>query len=124
MKVSIKKQIEALKEDARALEHMVREVNSWDGSLDSYEAYEFDDDFFNTFFQGKPEEAARATFFGSIQNWMDAYIRFNGYGNLESLSEYEYDRELLSGADEIIERFTELADDEHVDVDFLLENWG
>jgi len=79
-------------------------VNGWDGSLESYEVYEFDDDFFNTYFEGKPEEAARATFFGKIENWNDEYIRFNGYGNLESLNDYAYEKELNKGADEIIDR--------------------
>lgn len=52
------------------------------------EIYTFDDDFFEMFFEGKPMEAARATSFGSV-NWSDNYIKFNGYGNLESLSDYE-----------------------------------
>ena len=51
--------------------------------------YDFDEEFFETAFGNDPIEAARATFFGNIQNWSDEYIRFNGYGNLESLSEYD-----------------------------------
>lgn len=50
--------------------------------------YDFDDDFFNTFFEGKPLEAVRSCFFGDIKNWGDEFIRFNGYGNLESISQY------------------------------------
>lgn len=51
--------------------------------------YNFDDEFFNMAFEGKePIEICRATFFGNIQNWSDEYIRFNAYGNLESLSEF------------------------------------
>jgi hypothetical protein len=102
--------LEANKDNTKLLRQLVQEVNSWDGSLDSYEVYDFDDDFFDTYFEGKPEEAARATFFGKIQNWMDDYIRFNGYGNLESVSEYQYNKELLSGADEIIDITLEVAD--------------
>lgn len=60
-----------------------REYNSED------EIYEFDEDFFNTFFEGNPMEAVRSCFFGNIQNWNDEYIRFNGYGNLVSMSELE-----------------------------------
>lgn len=48
----------------------------------------FDEEFFDTFFENKPMEAARATFFGNIENWADDYIKFNAYGNLESVSEY------------------------------------
>jgi hypothetical protein len=47
------------------------------------EIFEFDDDFFGTFFSDKPMEAARATAFGNV-NFGHEYIRFNGYGNLET----------------------------------------
>lgn len=52
------------------------------------EIFHWDDDFFDIFFEGKPQEAARAASFGQL-NWSDEYIKFNGYGNLESMSEYE-----------------------------------
>ena len=63
------------------------------------ELFEFDDDFFDTYFAGKPLDAVRACFFGKIQNWSDEWIKFNGYGNLVSLSDYE--------AEEWAEMFTE-----------------
>lgn len=47
------------------------------------EIYDFDEDFFETFFSGKPYEAARATAFGDV-NWGHDYVTFNGYGNLET----------------------------------------
>lgn len=50
--------------------------------------YNFDEEFFDMAFSS-PMDAARATFFGNIQSWNDEYIRFNAYGNLESLSEYD-----------------------------------
>lgn len=50
--------------------------------------HEFDDDFFDVYFSNKME-VCRATFFGEINNWLDPYIRFNGYGNLESLTQNE-----------------------------------
>lgn len=63
-------------------------LNLWNEycSENSYfddEIYYFDDEFFSMFFEGKPMEAARAASFGSL-NWSDEYIRFDGYGNLES----------------------------------------
>lgn len=48
----------------------------------------FEEDFFETFFSNKMD-AVCATFFGNIQNWCDPYIKFNGYGNLESLNEFQ-----------------------------------
>lgn len=62
----------------------------------------FDEDFFEMAFSN-PMEAARATFFGDIKNWSDEYIRFNGYGNLESVSEYDVEDEIDGYLEEIFE---------------------
>ena len=51
--------------------------------------YVFDEDFFNMFYEDNPMEAVRACFFGNIKNWSDEYLRFNGYGNIVSMDEYE-----------------------------------
>ncbi len=50
--------------------------------------FSFDEEFFNTFFSS-PMDAVRACFFGNIESWNDEYIKFNGYGNLESLCTYK-----------------------------------
>ena len=55
------------------LKDMVNECNSWNGSLEDYYVYSFDEEFFEMFFEN-PMEAARATFFGNIQNWYDFYL--------------------------------------------------
>lgn len=119
--LTVAEKIKTLGDNVEALGEMVREVNGWNGGLDSYEVHEFDDDFFNTYFEGKPEEAARATHFGEIESWTDEYIRFNGYGNLESLSDYRYEQELLDGKDEIIEQFLELLEEGNVDAEYIIE---
>jgi len=67
------------------------------------ELFEFDDDFFNTFYDNDPAGAARACFFGNISNWSDEYIRFNGYGNLVSMSEWEAEEWADDYKDEIYE---------------------
>lgn len=47
------------------------------------------DDFFNMFFDGKePMEIFRLGCFSQI-SWSDEYIKFNGYGNLESMNTHE-----------------------------------
>ena len=52
--------------------------------------YNFDEEFFDMAFGGKePIEICRATFFGKINSWSDEYIRFDAYGNLKSLSEFD-----------------------------------
>lgn len=117
-----REKIDEYKDNADVLRQFVQEVNSYDGTLESYEWQEFDDDFFDTYFSGKPDEAARAVFFGEIQNWMDEYIRFNAYGNLESANDFTVDKELIEGADEILDRVAELVDEGNIDIEWILEH--
>lgn len=63
--------------------------------------FTFDEEFFETSFISA-FDAARAVHYGTI-NWCDEYIRFNGYGNLESLSEHELSLEADGYIDEIYE---------------------
>lgn len=88
--------------------------------------YDFDDEFFEMAFEGKePMEICRATFFGHITSWNDEYIRFNAYGNLESLSEYdaveeiyEYDAvEEIYEYEDVWEDYIESEEDEDEDED-------
>lgn len=114
---------EYLLENLDELKNIVGEINSWDGSLDYLEYYENDEEFFNMYFEGKPMEVARATYYGNY-NFMDEYVHFNGYGNLDSCSEYEYEEELKSYIDEIIDRLIEEKDNLYLDseIEELLEN--
>ena len=64
--------------------------------------HSFDEEFFETYFSN-PMDAARATFFGEIDSWSDEYIRFNGYGNLESMNEYEVSEKIDDYIDEIFD---------------------
>lgn len=66
--------------------------------------YDFDEEFFNMAFEGKePIEICRAAFFGKINSWSDEYIRFNAYGKLESLSEFDAAEEAEDYVDDIYE---------------------
>jgi hypothetical protein len=47
------------------------------------EVYSNDEDFFNTFFEGKPMEVARSTFYGDY-DFSHYYVMFTGYGNLKT----------------------------------------
>lgn len=96
----------------RDLEYMVRECNSYDGSLEDY-CYEInDEDFFNVHFT-EPMEAVRAAYFGEYK-YSDDYVRFNAYGNLKSVSTWDFEQELKDGTDEIIERYIEMLEDNSV----------
>ena len=83
------------------LRSIVQEINSYNGSLEDLNFYENDEDFFNTFFADNPMEVARATFYGNYK-YCDQYVRFNGYGNLESFDEYEAMKEIKSYIDDIV----------------------
>ena len=52
-------------------------------------------------------EVARMVYFGNIQNFSDDYFRLDGYGNIESLNQYQYERELLDLKDELLEAYFE-----------------
>jgi hypothetical protein len=66
------------------------------------------------FFEGKPNEAVRAVYYGDYR-YMDAYVQFNGYGNLTSVSEWQVEDELKEGAEYIFETWYELYKENNVD---------
>lgn len=92
---------------------MVRECISYDGSFEDLDYFENDEYFFNDFFQGKVDEAVRAVCYGDY-NYMDDYVKFNAYGNLDSCNEYEYRDEVEDSKEEIIEHYLELYSDDNV----------
>ena len=100
--------------DFNTLEDVVRELNSWNACLDYLDVYNNDDEFFNMFFEGKPAELARAIYYGDF-NYNDEYIKFNGYGNLETFSEYDYEELLEENIEEITENLIEYA--EYISID-------
>ena len=92
------------------LREMVEECNSWNGSLESYRVYDFDEDFFQIFYNNDPMRAAQATHFGDV-NWSDEYITFDGYENLKSYSEYSYNAMLNDNANDIVDNALEAYED-------------
>ena len=92
--------------DLNTLKDVVSELNSWNACLDYLDVYENDEEFFNTFFEGRPAEVARAIYYGDY-NYNDEYVKFNGYGNIESFSEYDYEELLKENIEEIIENLIE-----------------
>lgn len=89
---------------------LVNEVNWYDSSLDFLDYQVNDEEFFNCYFESKPLEAVRATQYGKY-NYMDKYVKFNGYGNLESANEYGITQEYKTYSDEIAERVIELENE-------------
>ena len=95
--------------DLDVLKDVVSELNAWNACLDYLEVYENDEDFFNMFFENKPAEVARVIYYGDF-NYNDNYVKFNGYGNLESFSEYGYEKLLKENIEEIIECLIEYVE--------------
>jgi hypothetical protein len=60
-----------------------------------------DEDFFSTFFEKDVIGAVRAVSYGSY-NYSHEYVKFNGYGNLESFSYFNTD-ELCESVETIAE---------------------
>ena len=84
---------------------VVSELNSWNGCLENLDFWENDEEFFNTFFDN-PMDAIRATYYGNY-NYNDDYVKFNGYGNIDSYSEYERIEEIKDSIDDIVDNLIE-----------------
>ena len=92
------------------LAEMVQEVNSWDGSLEDFDYMEMEqlDELYHDV---KPTEILRMAHFGNF-DWNDNMFAINAYGNLESVNYCEFQSELESNHDEIVERYNELFEDD------------
>lgn len=106
-----KEAIERLKEELtlEELKDMSKDVISWNGSLDWLDYYDNDEYFFQDFFGHKVDDAVRAVCYGDYE-YMDDYVRFDGYGNLKSCSQFEYEAEIEDSAEEIIETYMDEFD--------------
>lgn len=99
------------------LQYMASEINGYDGSLEYFEWYDMDD--LDEIMHGQDAYwIACRVHFGDF-NPMDDYFSFDGYGNLISLSTYDFEDEISDNADEIVERYKELATEGVVDGDLL-----
>jgi hypothetical protein len=74
------------------------------------EFYENDEEFLQMFFSDRLDELARAIFYGDYR-YMDEYIRFNGYGNLETFDKYQAEQEI--DKDEILNDILENRQNYH-----------
>lgn len=98
-----------MNEQAEKLLEIVREVNSWDGSLENLDFHGNDGDSLNMFFGDRIEEFARSVTFGEY-HYMDEYFRFNGYGNIESMNGFEVADELMEWEEDILVQAKDIAE--------------
>lgn len=95
------------------LAEMVLEVNGWDRSLEGFEYMEMEQ--LDEILTGvEPTEVLRMAHFGEF-NWNDDYFTIDVYGNLESVGYYEFQEDLESGHDEIVERYNELVKEGNIE---------
>lgn len=107
--------VEKLKEEItfEELEEMLRDCISYDGYFEDLDYWENDEEFFETFYQGRLNELVRALSYGNY-NYMDEYVHINAYGNIDSANEYDYKAEVEGYEDEIIEHYLELYEENNV----------
>ena len=102
---------------------LIADVNGWNDGLD-FLRYEInDEDFFNMYFESNPDEAVRCVCYGNYK-YMDEYVKFNAYGNLESVNEWELKKEYKEYIDEIIDAIISAYNVGGIDIDdeFLIDD--
>lgn len=79
---------------------LISNINGYDGYFEDLRVYQNDEEFFEVFFNNKVMEAVRAVCYGEYY-YSDHLVRFDAYGNLESLSKYRFEEEFDSQVEEI-----------------------
>lgn len=109
-----------LLDNKEATLEICKELNAWNGDLENFNVMENDEEFFDMYFEGKPAEAVRAAYYGNY-NYMDEYVRFNSYGNLESLNQWKLEQEIEMYIGEIIDSLLRNYNNICIDDNDLLE---
>ena len=96
--------------DLSELKYVVTEINCWNGSLELLEVYENDKYFFEDIFYGSRYDLVEKIINGDYR-LEDDYVKFDCYGDIVSLNEWEWEEELEENIDEIIEELIDCYDD-------------
>lgn len=91
----------------KLLSRMAEELNGTDGS--SYESLMVGSisELCERCFPEDPYEAARAVYFGKINNWGSHFMRIDGNGNIEEITEQAFNEEILGEQEEIMSNYLE-----------------
>ena len=92
------------------LSELASAIHAYNGEIDYLMVFDNDDWFFEEFFNDKPHEAVRAALYGDYE-YNDEYVQFDGYGNLQSFSWYDYKELLEKHIDEIISEYHKIKDE-------------
>ena len=102
-----------LRSDMHLTMDIVGQLNSLNGSFETYTLYNMDD--FDMVMEGyTPTEVVQRTFFGDFNPNGD-YFFFNGYANLESIYEWEMEGHFEPIIDEIVDNMLYNYDDLYID---------
>ncbi len=101
------KATEYLQENTSELLQACREANSYNGQFDFCDYYE-DIEEVCDFMSGY--ELARAIIYGDVTNVVEP-VRFNAYGNLENVTEYDLEQEALDYIDELLDFIEEYPEE-------------
>ena len=106
-----------LRSDMHLTMDIVGQLNSLNGSFETYTLYDMDD--FDMVMEGyTPTEVVQRTFFGDFNPNGD-YFYFNGYANLESIYEWEMEGHFEPILDEIVDSMLYNYNDLYIDDDNL-----
>ncbi len=108
----LRERIEEL--DDKELLALFRECNGWDGCFNFVDVWDIEElgNSMDTY------RLVRAVIYGDVRNVVDN-VRFNGYGNLETVSEYDLYNECEDNKDELIEWL--LDNSCHIDLDYYID---
>ena len=101
---------EFLLNNLEEIKNVIAEVYNWNGSLAGFEVFDNDEYFFNDIFYGSKYDLVEKIINGDYR-LEDDFVRFNCYGDIESLNRHEYEEELKENIDEIIEELISCYDD-------------
>ena len=101
---------EFLLNNLEEIKNVIVEVNNWNGSLVGLEVFDNDEYFFNDIFYGRKYELVEKIINGDYR-LEDDFVRFDCYGDIESLNRREYEEELKENIDKIIEELISCYDD-------------
>ena len=87
-----------LEENAEERLNICKSINSYDGSMDWADSFDLEElaSWTNAY------DLARAIIYGNVTNVNDE-VRYNGYGNLESVDSYDLEKESADYIEEIID---------------------
>ena len=108
--MNIEKIKEFLLNNSEEIKNVIAEIYNWNGSLAGLEVFDNDEYFFNDIFYGSKYDLVEKIANGNYRI-EDDLVRFDCYGDIESLNKREYEEELKENIDEIIEELIGCYDD-------------